>query len=155
MNEKLEQEIRRWLESGSITATRVDYLMNGDRIRFKYLPRHDDEIFDGVVNSTMFSHPSDFEIIPIPITPEILEKNGFVNKKGRFMQKGNFDDPPLIMWHLVDDKILGHPKSQLEIHYGEKSMHVSLVCIYVHELQHALRLCGIEKEIELNDNLTK
>jgi hypothetical protein len=89
------------------------------------------------------------KIEPIPITPEILEKNGFVNKKGRFMQKGNFDDPPLILWHLIDDKILGHPKSQLEIHHGKESMHVSLVCIYVHELQHALRLCKINKEIIL------
>lgn len=89
------------------------------------------------------------DISEIPLTPEILEKNGFVNKKGRFMQKGNFDDPPLIMWHLIDDKILGHPKSQLEIHHGEESIHVSLLCIYVHELQHALRLCGIEKEIVL------
>ena len=88
-------------------------------------------------------------IEPIPITPEILEKNRFVNKKGRFMQKGNFDDPPLIMWHLVDDKILKHPKSQLEIHHGYKSIHVSFVCDYVHELQHALRLCGIEKQIIL------
>lgn len=86
---------------------------------------------------------------PIPLTPEILEKNGFVNKKGRFMQKGNFDVPPLILWHLVDDEILKHPKSQLEIHYGGKSIHVSLVCIYVHELQHALKLCEIDKEIQL------
>lgn len=86
---------------------------------------------------------------PIPLTGEILEKNGFKNKKGRFMQIGNFDNPPLIMWHLVDDIILGHPKSQLEIHYGDKSMHVSFVCSYVHNLQHALKLCGIEKEITL------
>ena len=91
----------------------------------------------------------DYNIFPIPLTPEILKKNGFVNKKGRFMQSGNFDNPPLIMWHLVDDKILGHPKSQLEIHHGYKSIHVSFVCDYVHELQHALRLCGIEKEIVL------
>jgi hypothetical protein len=92
-----------------------------------------------------------FDCEPIPLTPEILEKNGFKNKKGRFMQIGNFDNPPLVMWHLVDDIILGHPKFQLEIHYGGKSMHVSFVCRYAHELQHALRLCGIDKEIKLED----
>lgn len=121
-------------EFNEVTGPYEIDLISNDEIAFK------GEMFARVFNNS---------IEPIPLTPEILEKNGFVNKKGRFMQKGNFDVPPLIMWHLVDDKILGHPKSQLEIHHGEKSMHVSLVCIYVHELQHALRLCGIEKEIEL------
>lgn len=83
-------------------------------------------------------------IEPIPLTAEMLGKNGFVNKKGKFMQKGNFDVPPLIMWHLVDDKILGHPKAQLEIHYGGKGIHISLGCIYVHELQHNLRNIGLK-----------
>lgn len=86
-------------------------------------------------------------IEPISLTPEILEKNGFVSKKGRFMQLGNFDNPPLILWHLVDDPILRHPKNQLEIHHGAESIHVSFMCHYVHQLQHALRLCGIDKEL--------
>ena len=88
------------------------------------------------------------EVRPVPLTPEILEKNGFYKKKN-FMQLGNFDNPPLIIWHLVDDNILGHPKAQLEIHYGAKHTHMSFMCNYVHELQHALKLCQIIKEIVL------
>lgn len=89
-----------------------------------------------------------FDISPVPLTAEILEKNGFMSKKGRFMQLGNFDNPPLILWHLVDEPVLGHPKNQLEIHHGAENIHVSFMCHYVHQLQHALRLCGIEKEIK-------
>ena len=59
---------------------------------------------------------------PIPLTPEILEKNGF-SRNGLdialFDRKGG-------------DDFVGASNLQC-----------------VHELQHALRLCGIEKEIEL------
>ena len=89
-------------------------------------------------------------IDPIPLNAEIFEKNGFVSKKGRFMQLGNFDNPPLILWHLVDEPVLGHPKNQLEIHHGAENIHVSFMCHYVHQLQHALRLCGIDMEIKLD-----
>ena len=89
------------------------------------------------------------EMFPIPLTPETLEKNEFVSKKGRVMQLGNFDNPPLILWHLVDDSILRHTKNQLEIHHGAENIHVSFMCHYVHELQHALKLCKIEKQIKL------
>lgn len=91
----------------------------------------------------------DEEFAGIPLTPEILKKNGFVSKKGRFMQLGNFDNPPLILWHLVDNPILRYLKGQLEIHHGAENNHVSFMCHYVHEFQHALKLCRIEKTIEL------
>ena len=69
-------------------------------------------------------------IEPIPLTAEILEKNGFV-------QDGE-------SWWYKDFRIV-----------LSSSKGVSLVCgrqikfCYVHELQHALRLCGIDKEIIL------
>lgn len=69
-------------------------------------------------------------LTPIPLTPEILEKNGFLNDGVSFWYK--------------DFRIL-----------LSTSKGVSLVCgrlkifEFVHELQHALRLCGIEKEIIL------
>lgn len=106
------------------------------------------QLFDGEDLSSWFLVGEKY-IEPIPLTTEILEKNGFVSKKGRFMQLGNFDNPPLILWHLVDEPILGHPKNQLEIHNGAENIHVSFMCHYVHELQHALKLCQIDKEIVL------
>lgn len=107
--------------------------------------------FDGKDGKTLYIGARRFDISPIPLTAEILEKNGFVSKKGRFMQLGNFDNPPLILWHLVDDPILGHPKNQLEIHHGAENIHVSFMCRYVHQLQHALRLCEIDMEIILKN----
>ena len=68
------------------------------------------------------------DIEPIPLTPEILEKNGFLNDGVSF-------------WYLDFRIVLSTSKG------------VSLVCgrqkrfKFVHELQHAMRLCEIEKEI--------
>ena len=86
---------------------------------------------------------------PIPLTPEILEKNGFAIK-AKWAQIGNFGDSPLIMWHFVDDPILRDYKTELEVHQNNTGkVHVRIPCEYVHELQHALRLCNIEKTIVL------
>lgn len=86
---------------------------------------------------------------PIPLTPEIMERNGFVNKRNNWMQLGNFGDQPLMMWYLKDDKILHAHKYQMEIHYSAKNCHCCFMCEYVHQFQHALKLVGIEKEIVL------
>jgi hypothetical protein len=87
------------------------------------------------------------EISPIPITPEILEKNGFVIKK-KWAQFGNFGDSPLIMWHFEDDKFLHNYKHELEIHQNDTGkVHVTVPCEYIHQLQQIMRICGINKEI--------
>ena len=87
--------------------------------------------------------------IPIPLTPEILEKNGFVIKK-KWAQMGNFGNSPLIMWHFEDEPILHDFKHELEIHQNDTGkVHIQIPCEYVHELQNALRLCKIKKKIEL------
>ena len=78
------------------------------------------------------------EIEPIPLTPEILEKNGFVLLTD--------------LWYLTT-------KERKPIHVVFKDNNVITLSInatpvpiglkYVHQLQHALRLYGIEKEIIL------
>lgn len=83
----------------------------------------------------LFANPEDLQ--PIPLTPEILEKNGWT--------------------HYEDDKDSFHGKdcvflNQKEGGYGvciDNVRTISGTIHYVHELQHALRLCGIEKEIVL------
>ena len=81
-------------------------------------------------------------IEPIPLTPEILEKNGFVLK----------------------EKEMGMYGVNIAPHYTRDDVPFEVFCDgvpfaiwfkgpvnieYVHQLQHALRLCGIEKEIIL------
>ena len=71
---------------------------------------------------------------PIPLTPEILEKNGFNYDEDRkaYLMGVIFQVKPE-KYGLFSFVICGCP-------YSLNS---------VHQLQHALKLCGIEKEIEL------
>ena len=81
------------------------------------------------------------EIMPIPLTAEILEKNGFWCKHnvGYVMEEGEYE----IIYDLWDHKlrVLKNREQILNLEYLDE------MCI--HELQHVLRLCGIDKEIEL------
>lgn len=90
-------------------------------------------------------------IKPIPLTPEILEKNGFEKHDFKFI------------WTLRTKEykvqIEWKGKTMLEIGHNLTIKDEQGRCdnatyirgwqenIYVHELQHALRLCRIEKEI--------
>ena len=78
---------------------------------------------------------------PIPLTTEILEKNGFVkDEKDDNMYYWN--------WGVIDDCIsYDKETSKVRIFYVSGLAFVKIV-LYVHELQHALRLCEIQKEIE-------
>lgn len=82
------------------------------------------------------------DLEPIPLTLEILEKNGFVRElsdcgidyssevyKLRIIRRRNDEGWTIYANHFGLDK----------------------KDLFVHELQHALRLCGIEKEIKLED----
>jgi hypothetical protein len=77
------------------------------------------------------------EIMPVPLTPEILENNGFEDWDG---------------WSIYSPENTGIEIAWLGtiLKIGGKCGNFELPVIeYVHQLQHALRLCGIEKEIEL------
>ena len=91
-------------------------------------------------------------IFPIPITPEILEKNGFekldfshyhINNRALVLDAdGKWDGP--LSWHLVVTEMDTNAKGQRVV----LDYYVATIK-YVHQLQHALRLYGIEKEIVL------
>ena len=79
------------------------------------------------------------DLRPIPLTKDILEKNGLNTKDlpTHFKEDENFDlelwinDAGAICWSI------------------NVAEYVVLQLQFVHELQHALRLCGIDKEIVL------
>ena len=76
----------------------------------------------------------------IPLTPEILEKNGFHEKWDKDIKLMACDN---ITIEIGDNYKL----------YEDGKMYLRRVLAplyYVHELQHALKLCGIEKDITIN-----
>ena len=80
------------------------------------------------------------DVEPIPLTPEILEKNGLcvVEEDADFSEYELFGSENFSIFHLKGT-----------LHYRLETPQASLVCWNVHQLQHALRLAGVEKEIEL------
>ena len=87
------------------------------------------------------------EIEPIPLTEEILEKNGFENIGDDTYQ---LEEKPFWFWVDFFRHTYGCEYDTSTYEYEDDEHRLKLYGIpSVHELQHALRLCGIEKEIEL------
>ena len=82
------------------------------------------------------------EFEPIPLTPEILEKNGWI-KDGYFYKAEDGS-------YIQLGELFEHASFRAEKHGIPREIQTSPHLLkYIHQLQHALRLCGIEKEIEL------
>lgn len=77
------------------------------------------------------------ECVYIPLTAEILEKNGFVRSS------------VFVEWKYERNGICMIWKPFPWLQVSTDNADVNFECEYVHELQHALRLCGIDKEIVL------
>jgi hypothetical protein len=78
-------------------------------------------------------------VCPIPITPEILVQNGFEVYDDTARLKL---DRPHALWLFKEQE-------GWDLHLPSREQHINLQIEYVHQLQHALRLAGIEKEIGL------
>lgn len=79
---------------------------------------------------------------PIPLTPEILEKNGF-RKNGEYNEWniGEWNERPFIGISL--------DRQSMRVKHLGSDIFVENKVVCVHQLQHALRLAGVEKEIEI------
>lgn len=139
-------------------------LMIGDWVNYhdddKIVPKQVSEITDF---KQLQLHDKDNWVIvgekycePIPITPDILEKNGFEElmsesevSAARFGRKPE----PTGVWQYgfgrFDSVAYVPEQSFLRIKFMEGCQADMANIKYVHELQHALRLCGVEKEIIL------
>lgn len=81
------------------------------------------------------------DIEPIPITPEILEKNGW--KYNNYNNETEYDEE----YYVNEDGFDIHINCEkFEVRCIDS---INIQLKYLHELQHALKLCGIEKTIEL------
>ena len=96
---------------------------------------------------------SEDKIEGIPLTPEILEKNGFYDSYTkryykRFYSNGCFDIAISLVYREIEvSKVCGAGTDCEEEEYGSSIVFGNDIC--VHTLQHALRLCGLD---ELADN---
>lgn len=75
-------------------------------------------------------------VLPIHLNSDILEKNGFEWRAGGVIIAG-------------EDLALVQCGDEWEVKPNQMSDDTVCYIEYVHELQHALKLCGIEKTIEL------
>lgn len=125
---------------------KAEELMIGDWIFCKYL-QHNTRVI-ALPKPDNYLHivveEEGFELVftekyfePIPLTPEILKKNGFEKDQetGECLLS-DYDDTFEVYW-------IG---TILTVQSGYGRMEL-VNCQYVHELQHALRLCGINKDI--------
>lgn len=138
-------------------------LMIGDWVQYTYTPYGQNEprtmVFQ-VSQIECFSRRGEYfvwgvkegrvcrveDLQPIPLTAEILDKNGF-----------DCSDKEVAQLYFKDGDYRGH--FSLRAMYDKKSgeqrgwsffaFSVLTILDNVHELQNALRLCGIEKEIVL------
>ena len=84
------------------------------------------------------------EIKPIPLTEEILESNGFVrDDKHEYSMTGS-------NYNYLKVRCYADTYFEIGNAFDEEGELQAFADIqYVHELQHALKLCGIDKNIEL------
>ena len=81
---------------------------------------------------------------PIPLTPEVLEKNGFVFHHSDCAYFATVEKQ-MASDGIETSYISVFSRNILEIKTSVSEL--KMQCEYVHQLQHALRLCGIEKSI--------
>lgn len=85
---------------------------------------------------------SDAEPEPIPLTEDILKVNGFnIRRDAYYLSCGFLGND----WERsgVEVKFYDSAVIDIECNYFKHTNRIHLVADYVHELQHALRLCGL------------
>ena len=120
-------------------------LMIGDKVMVKVLSQIPDTYVLHTWTANDYSR--DIQVKPIPLTAEILEKDGWERDIDKEWKYNN----PRILSHYCYQWEKQNVK--IEMYAGLKGFTISLIigrCFYaVHELQHVLRLYGLD---ELADN---
>ena len=111
-------------------------LMIGDKVMVKVLSQIPGTYVLHTWTANDYSR--DLQVKPIPLTPKILEKNGFW-----VMKKVDNGAEESIAYAI--DGLIFHYNRDNDYYFPNTPISWK----YVHELQHALRLCGLE---ELADN---
>lgn len=145
-----------------MATLKISDLSVGDWVRYKGEERTIDSIYmaaEGYPHEVALTHQGiccglayiDY-LEPIPITPEILEANGWRCRDDHCVwniednQGTSHDGEYVITWYASDD--------YLTISWGGREDGALVECTimecrvkHIHQLQHALRLAGVDKEI--------
>jgi hypothetical protein len=126
-----ELSIGDWVRMGGGNFQIYHLTLAGDVYGYRRTNDSDtgEEYYDGEIG----------EIEPIPLTPEILEKNGFVKDEEFICHSLECDEADFVEYTIG--------MNRLYVKSGKCD--IALTIKYVHQLQHALRLAGVEKEIEV------
>lgn len=116
-------------------------LMIVDKVMVKVLSQIPDTYVLHTLTANYYSR--DLQVKPIPLTGEILEKNGFVLRGKTYILKWRGAD---IHWRKTDGYASITAPNNLKLE-GWCSISNGYFC-YVHILQHALRLCGFDELAE-------
>ena len=137
---------------------KVEELMVGDWVRFD---KKQGQVIDIVTVGSMYpltlltteeesqlvSKSELTRLNPIPISKEVLEKNGFI----RTSYGWRFDCDRYVDYRIKIIQLTGG-RTRLEIAENKtNNFFMSFVAEHIHELQHALRLCRVKLDINLMD----
>lgn len=127
----------------------VTDLMIGDWIEDGYKKAQVTSITcDGIVETT--AAISNIEVVdPIPLTEDILVRNGFIFNKGYAVLQVSEDTYLDFYKHEHRLRKVWEGIDEWNNHAKVRDVTFVCQCYYVHEFQHALRLCGVEKSIIL------
>lgn len=118
---------------------KANELMIGDWVLADGVPYRVEAIHrTGAISVGNWNHYNPNFIAPIRLTHEILEKNGFERLGTNYVLIGH----PFVLTNPSKP-------DEYKDNYWLRVASVAVNIKYVHELQHALRLCGIEKEITI------
>lgn len=128
-----EVHIKDWVnlsdEMGNIAPFRVNSVQCGDVVAENY-----------ITVSDFFNPFYEGEFQPIPITTDILKKNGFTVRI--------FPLDTICIWECDKSRIMWSG-SMIDVRQWDSCKAYQGSAKYIHELQQAIRLCEIDKRIEL------
>lgn len=120
---------------------KANELMIGDKVMVKVLSQIPDTYVLHTWTANDYSR--DIQVKPITLTPEILEKNGFVFDCDFWtIANPRYNNVRMVTYYSIGDDVA-------DVFLGHWAFDENYAIDYVHELQHALRLCGLD---ELADN---
>ena len=131
---------------------KAEDLMIGDWVCVRSNDKEDTHNFkitsiidEGIYGHNFVGFEEDLE--PIPLTEEILERNGFTSKEDKYNHKKYF----LLGKNEYNYDVYLDRLTILLVEEEYEPTTYAYICDvnYVHELQHVLKLCAIEKEIVL------